>query len=92
MAEVTFDDDDGEARRDWSNGEATRDPAALTLEEMILPVGAFASASGHWSAERRALTAGGAGSVAAWVEVTLGHRTSRPRSPAPCRPRSEAIS
>ena len=72
VAEVVFSDDDGEARRDWSNGETARDVAGLTLEETILPVGVRASASGHWSVEQRALVAGGAGSVTPSVEVTLG--------------------
>jgi hypothetical protein len=88
MVEVLFTDDDGEVRRDWSNGER-REPADLILEERTLSVGVVASAYGHWSAERRALVAQGPGSVTPAVEVALGPPETlldeMPRPPASFR-------
>jgi hypothetical protein len=55
MASQAFTADTGEARQDWSRVGDLRDPAELVLEETVLPVGASASAYGHWSAERDAL-------------------------------------
>ena len=71
MVEILSHDEDGEVRRDWSNGER-RDPADLILEERALPVGAVASAYGHWSAEQGAMVAQGIGSVTPTVDVALG--------------------
>lgn len=71
MVEMLSTDEDGEVRRDWSNGEQ-RDPADLILEERVLPVGALASAYGHWSVEQSAMVAQGIGSVTPTVDIALG--------------------
>ena len=61
----------GVVRWDWTNGER-RDPVDLILEEQALPVGAVASAYGHWSTQRGAVISQGLDSQAGVVSVSLG--------------------
>ncbi len=71
MARDIFGDEDGEVRRDWKREGDERDPETLLLEETLLPVGAAASAHGHWSAERGAIVSEGS-ALGTTVSVTLG--------------------
>jgi hypothetical protein len=72
LANTMFNDDDGEARRDWMAAEEARDPQTLRLEETVLPVGHLASVAGTWSPERQAIVAGGEGSGGPGVSAILG--------------------
>jgi hypothetical protein len=72
LANTVFNDDDGEARRDWKAVEEERDPETLRLEETVLPVGHLASVAGTWSPERQAIVAGGEGAVGPGVSAILG--------------------
>lgn len=73
LASTLFNDDDGEDRRDFRRGgEEARDPAALILEETVLPVGEVASVSGRWSASRGGVVAGGEHAVGETVSAVLG--------------------
>jgi hypothetical protein len=70
VAGDVFNDEDGEARRDWKMEGDGRDPSTLLFKETLIPVGASASAHGVWSAERGAIVSQGALGTA--VSVALG--------------------
>jgi hypothetical protein len=65
-------DEDGFTSRHWKRSGDERDPAQLTLEETLLPVGATASVLGTWSATRGAIVADLGSSGSAGVIAMTG--------------------
>jgi hypothetical protein len=86
MAGTLLADDDGEARGDWSSGDAAADPATLLREEIVVPVGATVAIAGPWSAERHAIVpaadapyaSGGVMLVSGSVDTLLQHGPALP--------------
>lgn len=81
MAGDVFNDEDGEARRDWRMEGDGPDPKTLLFKETLIPVGASASAHGVWSAERGAIVSQGVLGTA--VSVTLGGAEELRGTPGP---------
>jgi hypothetical protein len=82
VAHTVFTDEDGEERRDFRAAGDRRDPATLILEETLLPEKQVVSVAGRWSAERRAIVAGGEGSVGSTVSAVLGPPQNLRRDPS----------
>lgn len=72
IVDTLLNDDDGEARGDWSIGEHAADPGSLRIEEIAVPVGAAVSVVGPWSAERHAIVPGVDGVASRGVKLATG--------------------